>query len=434
MTGLPKVTVEKKNGALGGVEPSNDGEALLVVGSVGLTGSVSGTPQNLAYPDVFNVYANVEEFLADYPEGQQIDIENGMLFAHHIIKFFEASGSKLHVMRVDKVKTLTQLLTTTDSVHISLRNYLEEQNGAIKLIGFAQNPVVIETSTDGVSADLVTAIAKAQEFVDYEFNEGRPIHILLEGRNVSFTSSTLVDLRGQNAAGVSVVAWQNLDIANSIGESYVLNGNEGGQQTPALDFVTDCTKYAEIGYTLGLVSSQPVQRNVGRVRNGQLLYTNKIASSSGQLVQNIAKTVRDTVAEKGYIFARKHPQLDGWYISDDPTCTAKTDDYAWITRTRTINKAAIITRRVYNQSILDEVYVDPDTGLLSALTIKNFEADVENAINLEMIRNGEATAVEAYVDPAQDVLTTGEIVVDIRIVPIGVARYIIAKVGFSKVI
>jgi hypothetical protein len=428
MSGLANVRIDKKNGALGGVVPSNDGEALLIVATFGVYATATGgvTAQNLiSNNDVFRSYTKYEDFLLNY--STDYDAQQGVLFKHHVKKYFEASSNKLHVMQVNLATTFDNIFTDGNGNNTALKNYLQLQNGAIKLIGIALNPNFVEANTNGVPTNLSSEITKAQAFVADEFGNGRPVHVLLEGRGVDFTSSTLLDLRTKAAAGVSVVAWQNTDVPTTIPTTITI-------ASVVHTFSVNVGRYAEVGYTLGLLSAVPVQRNIGRVKNGAVSYTTNVASSSGQLITGLAKATRNTVADKGYVFATKHPQLEGYYVSDDPTCVAVTDDYSWITRNRVINKAATITRRVYNQSILDEVYTDPDTGKLSALTIKNFESEVEQAVSLEMIRNGEATAVEAYVNPEQDVLTTGEIVIEIRIVPVGIARYIVAKIGFSKVI
>lgn len=433
MTGLAKVIIEKKNGALGAAVQSNDGESLLIIGSLGLVGNRGVVPETLDIPTEVQLqsYLSLEDFLQSF--SIDYDVQLGMLYKHHVEKYFEASSSKLHIMRIDKSKSMTDLFTPADADYIRLKNYLKQQNGAIKLIGVANNPVEVETVTNGISADLNTAINIAGNFANAEFQAGRPVHILLEGRNIDFTDTDLINLRTKTAGSVSVVAWQNTAVGLRIPLGTEIPGGSGPQVDP-VDFVTNCTKYAEVGYTLGLLSAIPVQRNLGRVKNGALSYSTGIASSSGQSIDNISSAVLNSIAEKGYIFPVQHPQLDGYYLSDDATCVVKSDDYAWITRNRVINKAAAITRRVYNQSILDEVFTDPDTGKLSALTIKNFESEVDQAITNEMVRLGEATAVETYVNPDQDVITTGEIVVDVRIVPVGIARYITAKIGFSKTI
>lgn len=423
MPGLARVTIEKKNGALGGVVPSNDGESMLIVGVLGFAGTftseagIEALTNNPIDVSAFKSYTTLQEFLDINPN---TDADYGYLFHHHVRKYFEASSNKLHIFTIDRATTFLQLFTVGNANNIALKNYMQAQNGSIKLIGFAQNPTYVETFPHGLNSDTYAVITAAQAFVEFEFQEGRPCHILLEGRGVNFNSGT-ANLRNRAAAGVSVVAWQNKDIATSL--------------TPlpssGITFVTDITKYAEVGYTLGLLSAQPVMRNIGRVQNGKLSYSDKIATSGGTLIENISKANRDAAADKGYIFAVRHPQNDGYFISDDPTCAAITDDFAWITRNRTMNKAASITRRVYTQRILDEVYTDPDTGKLSALTVKNFESEVEQAINFEMVRLGECTAVIAKVNPAQDVIITGEIVIELRIIPVGHARYITAKIGYA---
>jgi hypothetical protein len=429
MSGLPKVTIDKKNGALGGVVPANDGEALLVAGFIN---PLTAIPSQYA---AFKV-ASYDEFLTylsgyvGYPGGDvSDDTETLTMLAYQVQRYFEASNNvPLHIVLVQRASNYDTLLTVANTGYVSIKNYLVSQNGAIKLVGFVQNPNYVETFANGIASDLIQGIVKAQAFADAEFAEGRPIDIMLEGRGIALNSSTLTDLRLQNAPNVSVVAWQNKTKAADFW-TFV-------SASASANYKTDVRKYAEVGYTLGWLAKLPIMRNIGRVLNGAINLTQGIADSSGSYTETsqLGKATIDSATDKGYIFPCLHPTLTGYYFNDEPTCTSATNDFKYISRSRTINKAARITRRVYTERLKDEVYVDPDTGKLSALSIKSFEGTVEQAINLEMVRLGECTSVIAFVDPEQDVLTTSEIIVDVRIIPVGQSRFIGVKVGFAKVI
>ena len=48
-----------------------------------------------------------------------------------------------------------------------------------------------------------------------------------------------------------------------------------------------------------------------------------------------------------------------------------------------------------------------------------------------MVRDGELSAFEVLIDPNQPVLSTGTLVLTIKLVPIGIANQIIVNIGFT---
>jgi hypothetical protein len=410
MNGLSNVSIIKRNGALGGIPVSNDGESLLIISSA----NIGATPQT---------YSSFDDFVNDYPILQNFDDQNKTIFTYHVRRYFEQTSQKLHLMIVSGLIHNSSLFDTSSPEYTSVKNYIVSQNGAIKLVAVALNPSYIPILSNGVEDTLVNGIAKAQALVNNLANDGYYINILLEGRGVDISSNTLINLRGINAPNVSVIAFRDANYSASRMLYYFAAG-----------FIeTHPNNYTEIGMALGVLANRSVEENIGEVAKGALPAMGSVAIGT-TLIKNISKTKLNELADKGFIFARQHVGLTGFYLSDDPTCTVITDDFAWITRNRVINKACIITRRVFTQKLLGKVLTDPDTGKLSTITIKSYEADIENAINNEMVTLGQCQAVDAIIDPNQDVLTTNSIEIQLRILPFGHARYITVKVGFTKVI
>ena len=82
---------------------------------------------------------------------------------------------------------------------------------------------------------------------------------------------------------------------------------------------TDGEKEASIGLALGRLASTPVQRNIGRVKDGavelsQAYFTN------GEKVENLS-SAWDSIADKHYIFMRNFAGKSGFFFTDDPTLT-----------------------------------------------------------------------------------------------------------------
>lgn len=67
---------------------------------------------------------------------------------------------------------------------------------------------------------------------------------------------------------------------------------------------------------------------------------------------------------------------------------------------------------------------------MSEDTISLFKNDAERA-TIQMVIDGELSAQAVNINPAQDVLSTSKVVVDITLVPVGVGREIEINIGFA---
>ncbi len=121
----------------------------------------------------------------------------------------------------------------------------------------------------------------------------------------------------------------------------------------------------------------------------------------------------------------------GYFLNDDPTATVLTDDYASFTRGFVIDKALVLTYLTYVEEIADEIKVDDD-GKLNPAMIKDLQGKVENAIELQMIAASEASAVQAIIDPNQNILATGKLNILVRGRPVGNKNFIDVLLGFDN--
>ncbi|MCS7029807.1 MAG: DUF2586 domain-containing protein, partial [Bacteroidia bacterium] len=161
---------------------------------------------------------------------------------------------------------------------------------------------------------------------------------------------------------------------------------------------------------------------MGRVKDGDLLQTNAYLNTD--LIETVPDSKLQELHEKGYIFMRKHVGLPGYYFNDDTTCTPATSDFNSIARVRVIEKARRIVRSTLLPYLLDEVEIDPETGRLSASFVKEMQAVVENALDLQMTTNNEIISNRCVIDPKQNVLATNKIDVVVKIIPFGYAKQI----------
>jgi hypothetical protein len=212
-------------------------------------------------------------------------------------------------------------------------------------------------------------------------------------------------------------------------------GQDGAGQGNYL-YLTSGISISQLGCALGAVAAAKVSECIGWVGGFNLSdgYENEVlAFSNGQSYASISglialQTALDT---KRYIFARKFRGKNGSYFNSDHTAIAPSSDYAYIRDNRTIDKAI---RLLYAGKLLNDLNGEIDlqgNGYLTAPQQSIFESDASTSLD-QMVRDGEISAYSVTVNPNQDVLTTGTLVVGVKILPNGVARQIVVPISFTR--
>lgn len=255
-------------------------------------------------------------------------------------------------------------------------------------------------------------VAAMQAQADILEAEHKPLSIIYGPKTGTMTTTTLPDLRAQDAKNVSVV----------IGCDGAGKGSAFGVKAPAL------------GLALGTVSTAKVNENIAWVGrfNVAANQTNEFdvpALCTGELVKTLAPTVLDSLNAKGYIFMIKHVGTAGSYFNDSHAAKVITSDYAYIENNRTIDKAVRNVRTFLLPSLNAPLYVNQD-GTLTEDTIASFRNDALRALE-QMEREGEISGKSVIINPAQNVLSSSKVQVTIAIIPVGVARAIEVNIGFA---
>jgi hypothetical protein len=278
-----------------------------------------------------------------------------------------------------------------------------EAGGNIRQLGVAFNP---EGTVPAIWTQTLAAIAKAQELATDEYTLHRPVEILLEGKD--FDISATVDFRSLNAPNVAVMLGQAMSIASQ----------------PAF------AKYAAIGTLLGAVSKARVNESIAWVERFNLYGgTLEAIGLGGESLNTLSQGDLNTLDENGAIFFRTHAGTPGIYLNDSHTCTHAADDYAYIENNRTIHKAVRNIRRALLPRLASPVLIDQDSGQLSPEVVKSYESDGRRALET-LLSNGEVSAIDMYVDPAQNILASGELKLAFSLIPTGTARRISVTIGF----
>ena len=83
------------------------------------------------------------------------------------------------------------------------------------------------------------------------------------------------------------------------------------------------------------------------------------------------------------------------------------------------------------QEVDDEVPVNED-GTLDAGFCKWLGQQIINQVTLNMVANKEVSSVECFIDPTQNIISTNQLNVVLKITPVGYASDIEISLGFEN--
>ena len=411
---IGKVQNNKLQGGLGRQTPNDDAISGIVLGGITTTAYTTagglGTSvkiQNLSQWEALG-------FDADY------DTTNKTLTWYHVKEFFRKSpNGTLWAMVVARTITLTQMANVANAYAAKL---IRDAGGTIKQIALAHMPTTgyVPTITDGVDNDVNTALPYAQALADAAEAAGRELVVILEGRSYSGTASALTDNNTLAFPNVSIVLGQDLDVCQ--GDAFL-------------------EAHAAVGTALGDVSAGNVNDNIGWVEKFPLQNTTTGDFLHAGLSSHVAiesyEADLDTLDGKGYIFPVYYPSngtassAPGYYWNDDYTCTDQAGDFAHIRFNRVWNKASRLIRDKMTPKINSTQDVDPITGYLPGEVTKYFEGLAYEALN-PMAANNEYSGVDIYVNPAQNLLSSDNININLSIIPTGSTKTITDNIGLSN--
>lgn len=412
-----KVNITKTNGNIGNRAPSTDGISGYITNGVAVVGGVQlGT--------VYKLGSVKDAEALGITTGY--DSTNGVLVHHAISEYFRFSASALYIMLVDQAITMAAMCLKTNTQYA--KKLLKDSGGVIKqwaverqyptgativTTGGLDNEVLVVTV--GTPTTRAGAIINAQALCEEEEAEGRPTFCVVQGRAFNGTTANAPDFRECNSRNVHTTIATDTSI-NALGALYA----GYAAATSVLGFISFAKVHESIGW--------PEKFNLLNESLGKFL---KPGLSGGQSINSFTAADFETLETKGYSFPVTYPDYPGVFLNASPTCVLATDDYAWIEGVRTINKAIKAVRAVITPKLNSPVLVNPTNGQLSADAAKYFETLADSALK-NMQVDGEISAKEAKVDPAQNILGTGILNIEISVTPFGTARKFEITIGFSN--
>lgn len=385
---LPGVTIELMSGGLGRVSATDDGVAGLL-----LTGTAVGSTLELNKHYQLSTTRDLDTL--------GVTAENNPLVDHEVRSFYAQAGdgSELHLLVVSEASMLEDMCDP--SAGSPLCKLIEGAGGRIRIVG-VNRLIGEEESLDtsqGIDGDAIAAAASAQQCAESYAEKIMPFRLFLPAAKWTGEVGTY------KPSGSSY---------NRVAMVLASEGELAGQYPAA------------IGMVLGRAAKLEPQQDLGRVKSGSLAADGYFTDGSNFLEkQGPAESLNDA----GFIFFMHYPSKNGCYLNGCPMACAATDDYAVLNNGRVIDKAMVICYDTYISEIMDNVVVDAD-GKLSSGVCTSFEAMVENAV--ASLMDGQISSFSAYVDPDQNILSTSRLEIECTIVPLGVAKNIHVKLGFSN--
>lgn len=284
-------------------------------------------------------------------------------------------------------------------------------NGKIRQVG------IFKDSAAYASADL-TAIHN--EIVTYNDAKHKPLSALYAA-DLKATSdiTTIADLSALTAYKVSSIIGQD------------------GAALGAWLFLTTGKSVTQLGIALGMLSLSAVSEDFGQpakfnISNGT---ENDVpAFANGQLLSApaLSDAALDAIDGKRHIFGQTYVGYAGTYFNDNHCAVSTTNDYAYINDNRVIDKAC---RGIYSALIpylKSKLLINSD-GTLADTTVSFLETVALQPL-YQMSRDqdlGEVTKEDVYIDPSQNVKSTGILVVNVYLNENGIARNIQVPISFK---
>ena len=224
--------------------------------------------------------------------------------------------------------------------------------------------------------------------------------------------STLIDARSVTAPDVTAV----------VGED-----NAGRGASIAATLVTSVT---HLGALMGATASALVSQSVGNPENFDLAGAELTVAgyANGQAFRELTLTQSAAIKDKGLAILRDYlPSISGTYSERVPTSVPANNDFAFQENRRVVHKAHRLLATTYAPKLNSTVLLNAD-GTLSTFAVESFR-NIGKAQLEGMVADGELSAFDVKIDPAQNILSTSTLVITAELLPLGVAEFITININ-----
>lgn len=384
---LPNVHINIGNGGLGRINASSDNVAGLILTGTAVEGK-------LELNKVYQLSSTRDLVTLG------ITTENNPFLEKELKAFFAQTGdgAELYLIVVSQATTLTTMCDIAEGS--AIHKLIDYAGGRIRLVGINKLPPADYEAdvTQGIDSDAITAADAAQKIAESYAKQIKPFRLLVAAPYFKADAENLYKPRQGSYNRVALVLASD-DLKN---------------------------KTAAVGLTLGRTASIEPQRSIGRVKDGSVAPILYLTNGKSHLeIAGIADSLHDA----GYIIPRSYPTKNGAYFNGNPTATPVTDDYAEMHLGRIMDKAVVIAYDTYISEILDNIMVETD-GTLSAGACISFSSMLENSLTAGL--SEQVSSVGVSIDTTQNILSTGTLEINCKIVPLGTLEKIDVNMSFSN--
>ena len=244
----------------------------------------------------------------------------------------------------------------------------------------------------------------------------------------------LIGLYGADISGTTDISTlTDLSILTANTASAVIA--QDGAAQGALLYLTFGKSITTLGAYLGAVALANVNEDIGwlskfNISNGVECET--LAFANGKLFSDssITTNLLTTLDNYRYVFLLKYVGYAGSYFCHFNMAVIISSSYAFGNDNRTIQKAK---RGIYTAllPVLNGPLILNADGTMSNTTIA-YLITLAQAPLTQMVRAGEISANGVTINPTQNVLSTGTVIINVQLVPDGVARQIVVPIGYTN--
>ncbi len=283
--------------------------------------------------------------------------------------------------------------------------------------------------SDSITIDILSEYQTACSGLETE-HKPMSVVVTVTGKTVTVSNSgTAMTVTPADVSGFTFATLTN-------GTNKIASGRCNVSMLVGLDLDSELVQslghyayYGCIGLCMGTISKASVHESIAWVGKFPLGLTSP-GLITGELIKDTTTANQEKINDNRYLFVRTHVGNADNYFNDSFTLDEATSDYAYIENVRVIDKACRGVRANLLPYLNSPLLVDATSGKLASDTVSFLETTANKALE-EMEKVGELSGFKVEIDPEQNVLSTSEVEIVIKQVPVGVMRHVLIKIGFT---
>ncbi len=360
---------------------------------------------------------------------QEYDQVNNVNIHRHISEFYRIAGAG----RILNILLVSQETPIKDMIAMA-KVLVVESDGNISDLAFCSNMAAdfVETTINGLSNLVYEAVPVLEQFARWCALQDMPLHISLEGRNVSENLAGLIDLRDfEIEVNSEMVKLEAVKVSLVIAQDYTYAEEKTG----------NARLFADVGTFLGVVASAPWNRNPGEVATKNI----QNAAYSAWMVGGLSNHKKhsevfeslDTLDDKGYIIPIKYQGRTGYWFNDGHVCAPIVIDAQsnmnqhMIYYSHTIDQSIRGLRQVYLPEIKKPVPLE--NGKLPVDMIEYYNA-IGNQFFAQLAAQGLISEGYTSIDPESDLLRDKVLKVQFTVIPTGMINELVGTINLKTIV